>query len=318
MKIALDAMGGDFAPQAIVEGAILAARQLPADVGIVLVGDPAAIQAILDKETDIAELNISVQPASEVIQMGEHPTKALQQKPNSSIAVGFGLLKAGAAKAFCSAGNTGAMMVGSMFSVKAIEGILRPAIAGFVPKEDGSFGVILDVGANADCKPEVLEQFGELGSLYARHVLHIENPKVGLMNLGEEEGKGTIVTQPAYKLLKANSRINFIGNVEGRDLFNEKADVIVCDGFTGNVVLKMAESIYDIMHKRGMQDDYFDRFNYESVGASPILGVQGNVLIAHGVSSPLAVSNMLELARQMIESEISVKIKNAYSVKTSI
>ncbi|RYZ28138.1 MAG: phosphate--acyl-ACP acyltransferase, partial [Sphingobacteriales bacterium] len=212
----------------------------------------------------------------------------------------------------------GAHHHGAMFSVKAIEGILRPAIAGFVPKEDGSFGVILDVGANADCKPELLDQFGELGSLYAQHVLHIENPKVGLMNLGEEEGKGTIVTQPAYKLMKANTRFNFIGNIEGRDIFNDKADVVVCDGFTGNVVLKMAESIYDIMHSRGMKDEYFDRFNYEAVGASPILGVQGNVLIGHGVSSPLAIANMMELARQMIESDISEKIKNAYSVKTSI
>ena len=318
MKIALDAMGGDFAPQAIVEGALMAARQFPADVEIILVGEPTAIQAILEQHPDFGSLNISIKPASQVIEMGEHPTKALQTKPDSSIALGFGLLKTREAQAFCSAGNTGAMMVGSMFSVKAIEGILRPAIANFLPKEDGSIGVILDVGANAECKPEVLEQFGELGSLYAQHVLHIENPKVGLMNLGEEEGKGTMITQQAYQLLKNNSRINFTGNIEGRDLFNEKADVIVCDGFTGNVVLKMAESIYEIMEKRHINDPFFNRFNYEAVGGSPIMGINGNVIIAHGVSTPLAISNMLEMARQMVESEISLKIQSAYSVKTSI
>ena len=313
MKIALDAMGGDFAPQAIVEGALMAARQFPADVEIILVGEPTAIQAILEQHPDSGSLNISIKPASQVIEMGEHPTKALQTKPDSSIALGFGLLKTREAQAFCSAGNTGAMMVGSMFSVKAIEGILRPAIANFLPKEDGSIGVILDVGANAECKPEVLEQFGELGSLYAQHVLHIENPKVGLMNLGEEEGKGTLVTQAAHQLLKANSSIHFVGNIEGRDLFNDRADVIVCDGFTGNVILKMAESIYDIMAARNLMDPFFARFNYEAVGGSPILGINGNVVIGHGVSSPLATSNMLGLAYQLVKSNIPQHFKENYS-----
>jgi glycerol-3-phosphate acyltransferase PlsX len=317
MRIALDAMGGDFAPQAIVEGAILAARQFAASgIEIILLGDSQAIQTILDQH-ETAGLPLRIHPTTQVIEMGEHPTKALQQKTDSSIAVGFGLLKAKAADAFCSAGNTGAMMVGAMFSIKAIEGILRPAIMSFVPKEDGSSGVILDVGANADCKPEMLEQFGELGSLYAEHVLHVSSPKVGLMNLGEEEGKGTMVTQPAYQLLKANSRINFIGNIEGRDIFNNKADVIVTDGFTGNVVLKMAETIYDIMLSRNISDEYFNRFNYEAVGGSPIMGVNGNVIIGHGVSSPYAVSNMLNIARQMVESDISNRIKQAYSSKTT-
>lgn len=318
MKIALDAMGGDYAPQAIVEGAVMAARQVPAGTEIVLVGDPAVIQDILSQE-DASALPISVYPADQVIEMGEHPTKALQQKPRSSIAVGFGLMKAKQADAFCSAGNTGAMMVGAMFSVKAIEGVMRPAIANFLPKLDGSTGVILDVGANADCKPEVLEQFGELGSLYAQHVLGIDHPKVGLMNLGEEEGKGNMITQPAHQLLKANTSINFIGNIEGRDLFNDKADVIVCDGFTGNVVLKMAESIYDIMAERklGTDDAFFTRFNYEAVGGSPILGVNGNVVIGHGVSSPLAICNMVLLATRMVETDISNQIRQAYSVKTA-
>ena len=312
MRIALDAMGGDFAPEATVEGAILASQQLADDVEIVLIGKEEVIRKELDKH-GYSSTRISVVNASEVIEMGEHPTKALTQKPNSSIAVGYHLLKNKQIDAFSSAGNTGAMLVGAMFSVKAVEGVLRPSIASFVPKLSGGYGVILDVGANADCKPEVLEQFGELGSTYAKYVLGIENPKVGLMNLGEEEGKGTVITQAAHQLLKANKSINFIGNIEGRDLFNDKADVIVFDGFTGNIVLKMAESIYDIIKLKNVSDPYFDNFNYEAIGGSPILGINGNAVIGHGVSSPLAISNMLALSLKMAESNISERFKKTYS-----
>ena len=312
MKIALDAMGGDFAPEAAVKGAIQAASQLPEDAEIVLIGKEDTIRELLKSENYTGS-RISVVQASEVIEMGEHPTKALTQKPDSSIGVGYRLLKTKDVDAFCSAGNTGAMLVGAMFSVKAVEGVLRPAVAGFVPKTDGRLGVILDVGANAECKPEVLEQFGEIGSIYAKYVLKIDNPKVGLMNLGEEEGKGTVVTQAAYQLLKKNTGVNFIGNIEGRDLFNDKADVIVCDGFTGNVILKMAETFYDILESKGINDPYFDKFNYEAVGGSPILGINGNALIAHGVSTPKAFCNMLHLAYQMAKSDISEKFKKTYS-----
>lgn len=314
MRIALDAMGGDFAPDAIVEGAILATRQLAEDVEILLIGKEDIVRAQLQKH-GFSSSRITVIHASEVIEMGEHPTKALTHKPDSSIAVGYKLLKTKQADAFCSAGNTGAMLVGAMFSVKAVEGILRPSIVNFLPKLSGGFGVILDVGANADCKPDVLEQFGEIGSIYAKYVLEIENPKVGLMNLGEEEGKGTLITQAAYQLLKNNSSINFIGNIEGRDLFNDKADVIVCDGFTGNVVLKMAESIYDIIREKNISDPFFDLFNYEAIGGSPILGINGTSIIGHGVSSPLAVSNMLAQAHRMVESGISEKLKLTYSAQ---
>lgn len=317
MRIALDAMGGDFAPQAVIEGAILAKSSLPADVEIVLIGREGTIREHLEKH-NVSPSLFGIINADEVIEMGEHPTKALTQKPNSSIAVGFGLLKAGKADAFCSAGNTGAMLVGAMFSIKAIEGVIRPAIAGYVPKEDGRTGIILDVGANADCKPEVLNQFGELGSLYAQYVLGIENPKVALMNLGEEEQKGTMLTQATYQLLKANTKINFVGNIEGRDMFNDKADVVVADGFTGNVILKMAESIYEIMHARGIKtDSFFDQMNYEAIGGSPIIGVNGNVIIGHGVSSPLAVTNMLRQAQQMVMADIHTKIKNALNESSS-
>ncbi|MCJ8163343.1 phosphate acyltransferase PlsX [Pontibacter sp. E15-1] len=313
MRIALDAMGGDFAPEAIVKGAVLAAQELREDEEILLIGKEDVIHNLL-REYGYTGSNISVRHASQVIEMGEHPTKALTQKPDSSIAIGYGLLKAQKADAFCSAGNTGAMLVGAMFSVKSIEGILRPSIAGFVPKLNGGLGVILDVGANADCKPEVLEQFGEIGSIYAKYVLDIQNPKVGLMNLGEEEGKGTVNTQAAHQRLKANKDINFIGNIEGRDLFNDKADVIVCDGYTGNIIVKMAESLYDILNEKGISDPFFDKFNYEAEGGSPILGINGNAVIGHGVSSPRAVCNMVLQAQKMVASNISERFKKNYSV----
>ncbi|WP_018478296.1 phosphate acyltransferase PlsX [Pontibacter roseus] len=312
MRIALDAMGGDYAPEANVKGAMLAAEQLEEDYEILLIGKEDILTQLL-KEYGYAGSGIKVVNATQVIEMGEHPTKALTQKPDSSIAVGYGLLKAGKAHAFCSTGNTGAMLVGAMFSVKAVEGILRPSIGGLVPKLNGGFGIMLDVGANADCKPEVLEQFGEIGSIYAKYVLEIENPKVGLMNLGEEEGKGTVNTQAAYQRLKVNPNINFIGNIEGRDMFNDKADVIVCDGYTGNIILKMAESIYDILHEKNMHDPFFDKFNYEAVGGSPILGINGNAVIGHGVSTPLAVCNMVLQAQKMVASNLSERFKKNIS-----
>ncbi len=305
-------MGGDFAPDAIIDGAILATQRLEEDITVVLVGKKDIIESHLQKR-GFSSSRIVIVHADEVIEMGEHPTKALTQKPNSSIGIGYHLLKSKEVGAFCSAGNTGAMMVGAMFSVKAIPGVLRPCIANLLPKLDGRTGIFLDVGANAECKPEVLEQFGELGSIYAKYVLGIPNPKVGLMNLGEEEGKGTVITQAAHQLLKANKTINFIGNIEGRDLFNDKADVIVCDGFTGNVILKMAESIYDIMASKNMSDPFFDHFNYEAVGGSPILGVNGNVVIGHGVSGPVAISNMLHLASGLVKANISEHFKENYS-----
>ncbi|MDN5202940.1 phosphate acyltransferase PlsX [Fulvivirgaceae bacterium BMA10] len=310
MKVALDAMGGDFAPEAAIEGAKLAIQELPPDVQIVLVGKEDIITNLLSEKGVESDL-IEIHNADEVIGMAEHPTKALSQKPNSSIAVGFGLLKSGYVQAFCSAGNTGAMHVGAMFTIKAIEGVIRPGIAGFVPKENGDFGVIIDVGANADCKPDVLMQFGQMGSIYAKNVFGIDDPKVGLMNLGEEEQKGTLLTQAAYQLFKIDKQLNFVGNIEGRDIFNDKADVIVCDGFTGNVILKFAESIYDILKKRNLLDPFFHKFNYEAIGGSPILGVNGNVVIGHGVSSGTAIKNMLLQAQRMAGSNVHLKIKES-------
>lgn len=300
-------MGGDYAPQSNIDGVVLAIKELPSEAKLVLIGDQQTIENEL-KEHAINSSQIEIVHASQTIEMGEHPTKALTQKPDSSIAVGYKLLKTQQVDAFCSAGNTGAMHVGAMFTIKAIEGIIRPGIAGFVPKESGGFGVIMDVGANADCKPDVLMQFGEIGSIYAENVFELPKPTVGLMNLGEEEQKGTLLTQAAYQLFKINQAINFIGNIEGRDLFNDRADVIVCDGFTGNVILKLVESMYDMLQARNFKDDYFDRLNYEAIGGSPILGINGNVIVGHGVSSGRAIKNMLIQALRMAETNIHVKI----------
>ena len=311
MKIALDAMGGDFAPQAAVAGAVLAAQRLAGKAQVVLIGTEAEVRPLLQTYGPAAAA-LELVASTQVIEMGEHPAKAFQQKPASSIAVGYGLLHRGEVDAFCSAGNTGAMLVGAMFTVRPVPGVLRPAIANFVPKLAGGYGIMVDVGANADCKPEMLEQFGELGSLYAQYVLGIARPKVGLMSLGEEEGKGTLMTQAAYQLLKVNPHVHFIGNIEGRDLFNDKADVIVCDGNTGNVMLKLAESMYDIMVARHLNDEFFEKVNYELIGGSPILGINDNALIGHGVSTPLAICNMLMQGYQMAKSGIADQIKDTF------
>lgn len=312
MKIGIDIMGGDFAPKATVLGAILAFKELPSDCKLVLIGDQNAALEILKAEGADAGLFDFI-PTTEVVEMGEHPTKALTQKPNSSISVGFHLLKEGKIDAFASAGNSGAMLVGSMFSVKAIPGMSRPAICSYIPKENGGFGVMLDVGANADCKPEMLVQFGILGSIFMESVFNVNNPKVGLLNIGEEEEKGSLLTQGAYPLLKSSNDLNFIGNIEGRDLFNDKADVIVCDGFTGNVVLKLAESFHDLTIGKGIVNEFFDRFNYENYGGSPVLGVNAPVVVGHGISNEIAIKNMIKLCKEMISTQMTEKIKARFN-----
>jgi glycerol-3-phosphate acyltransferase PlsX len=195
-----------------------------------------------------------------------------------------------------------------MFSIKTIEGILRPTISTIIPKLSGGTGLLLVVGLNADCNPEQLNQFAILGSLYAQHILNINMPKIGLMNVGEEEGKGNLLCQSTYPILKENNQINFIGNIEGRDIFNDKADVIVCDGFTGNIILKMAESVYDLTLERGISDAYFTRFHYENYGGTPVLGVAKPVIIGHGISNAKAFKNMINVAEKMIESELCSKM----------
>ena len=311
MKIGLDIMGGDYAPHSTLHGALLASKQLSTDEKIVLIGDSNVAKEIL--QLNNAELSLfEFIHADDQIAMNEHSTKAIRKKPNNSISVGFEALKNGDIDVFSSAGNSGAMLVGSMFSVGPIKGVIRPCITSVLPKENGSVGLILDVGVNADCKPDVLFQFAILGSLFAENVYGLKNPKVGLLNIGEEKGKGNLLTQAAFQLLEDNDDINFIGNVEGRDLFNEKADVIVCDGFTGNVVLKQAESFFTILAKRNLLDNYFKRFNYENYGGTPVLGVSGNVLIGHGISNDKAIKNMILLGKDLIHSNLTKKIKTAF------
>ena len=310
MKIGLDIMGGDFAPKAAVLGAILAYKEIP-DLKLVLIGDKETAVKIL-QENNFSADNFEFIHTTQVIGMGEHPTKAIAQKQDSSISVGYSLLKEGQIDAFSSAGNTGAMLVGAMFSVKTIPGVSRPAITTIVPKLKGGLGVLLDVGANSDCKADNLLQFGILGSLFAEFIYDIKNPRVGLINIGEEEEKGNLLCQSAYPLMKETELFNFIGNVEGRDLFTDQADVFVCDGFTGNVVLKLAESFYVISLKKGIKDDFFDRFNYEQYGGSPILGINAPVVIGHGISNPEAIKNMVLLSKNMIETNLVNKIKQAF------
>lgn len=311
MNIGLDISGGDFAPKANVLGALSAIQELPEHVKISLIGKQEEIQAVLEKE-EYDSSRIDIVDASEVITMHDHPTRAIPQKPNSSISIGFELLSKGRIDSFASTGNTGAMLVGAMYKVNAIPGVIRPCITSILPIENGGNSVILDVGTNADCKPDVLYQFAKLGSLYALNVLGIEVPKVALLNIGEEESKGNLLTQSAHKLMSGTTDFNFIGNVEGRDLFTGKADVIVCDGFTGNVVLKQAEGLYSIMKKRGIKDEYFDRFNYENYGGTPILGVNSDVVIGHGISNDVAVKNMLIHSFEVADSKLTFKIKEAF------
>jgi phosphate acyltransferase len=302
MKIGLDIMGGDYAPAEAVKGVKLFFEQVPeSSVHLLLIGNATADISSLDQYKH----RFTFIEAPEVIGMHEHPTKALKEKPDSSIAVGFGLLQKGKADAFISAGNTGAMMVGAMYTVKAIDGILRPTIATPMPRIDGKFNCLLDSGINADCKPEHLVQFAQLGSLYAYHVLGVETPRVGLLNIGEEEGKGNLLCQATYPLLKELPGINFIGNIEGRDLFLNKAEVVVCEGFVGNVALKLAESVYDIFKvQKGFNDPFLDNFNFEIYGGTPILGINSPVIISHGIAHALAFSNMIDLAAKVVSSNL--------------
>lgn len=313
MNIGIDMMGGDFAPLEAVKGLKLYLSAGTPAASLYLIGDETLVNPLLE-ERQVSSPNLHLIHAPEVIGYHEHPTKALKEKQRSSIAIGFHLLATGKIDAFISAGNTGAMLVGAMYSIKPIPGVARPTIATIIPKINGGTGLLADVGLNADCKPEQLNQFALLGSLYAQHILNIQQPSVGLMNVGEEEGKGNILAQATYPLLKENSQIQFIGNIEGRDIFGDKADVMVCDGFTGNIILKMAESIYDIARQRNLaSDSYFSRFHYENYGGTPVLGVAKPVIIGHGISNDKAFMNMIGLAAKMIETDLCGKMAASFS-----
>lgn len=312
MKIGIDILGGDFAPEANISGAVLAKKELPNDVRLVLLGDREQISSGLSSFGENSD-DYEIVHAPDIITMHDHPTRAIPQKPNSSIAVGFDLLAKNEIQAFASTGNTGAMLVGSIYKINTIPGIIRPCITSTLPAIDGTNTILLDVGSNADCKADVLYQFAVLGALYSKNVCGVENPRVALLNIGEEETKGNLLTVAAHKLMAESDDINFIGNLEGRDIFFGKADVIVCDGYTGNIVLKEAEGIYTLMKKRGIQDEYFDRFNYENYGGTPILGVKGNVIIGHGMSNDIAVKNMILHSYEVVKSGLATRVNEAFS-----
>ena len=282
-------MGGDFAPEAAVQGAVLALEAIGPDSRIVLFGDEAKIKAVLEAEGCSAE-RFDIVATTEVIEMGDHPAKAFQAKADSSITVGFGYLAKGAIDGFASAGSTGAMMVGSMYAVKPIEGVIRPAISSIVLTIAGRPALLLDVGLNVDCKPEVLAQYGLIGSIYAEAVLGIGKPRVAVLNIGEEETKGNAQTKATYELLKEDGRINFVGNT----------------------VLKMAEGLYRINKKLGGGNAFWDAMNYENVGGTPVLGVNAPVIIGHGISSARAIKSMILSTEQCIKADLTVKLQHAF------
>ncbi|HUJ18809.1 MAG TPA: phosphate acyltransferase PlsX [Nitrospirota bacterium] len=336
MKIAVDAMGGDNAPHAVVEGAVQAAREF--GVGIILVGIAESIEAELGKHSGIASLPLEIQNATEVVDMLDSPATVFRRKKNSSIRVANELVKSGEAVAVISAGHTGAAMTTSLFVLGKLGGVERPAIATFMPNVTGT-AIVLDVGANVDCKPLHLVQFGVMGTVYAKNLLKIPNPRVGLLSIGEEETKGNELTKEAFKLLTETS-INFIGNVEGRDVMSGKADVIVCDGFIGNVVLKVSESVADaigIMLRENIGDNIMrklgyllmrpafralkQRVDYAEYGGAPLIGIDGISIISHGRSSERAIKNAIRVAAELARSDVNRHIredieKNMELVKT--
>jgi phosphate acyltransferase len=311
MRIGIDAMGGDYAPLEAVKGASLAASVM-ADVELVLFGSKSAIEEVCSLEgIDITQFEIVDTP--DVIEMAEHPVKALVSKPNSSIAQGFLQLANHKIDAFLSAGNTGAMLVGSIQYLKLVDGCDRPCLTAAIPRVDNRPGLLLDVGANADCKPEHLEKFALLGNLLYSMMYKIDSPKIGLLNIGEESEKGNLLTKATHQLLSQTQGIHFVGNVEGRDIFGDHADVVVCDGFSGNVIIKLCEGIYYRLVKRGVQDDYLDQFNFKHYGGSMVLGVNAPVIVGHGITKAETFVKMIELAQETVQSQLTSKIQKAMS-----
>lgn len=308
-------MGGDFAPEATVKGAIMALDAVGEDCRIVLYGDKERICEVLHREGADAEL-FDIVHTSEVVEMGDHPVRAFQQKSDSSVAVGFQQLASGEIDGFASAGSTGAMLVGSMQVIRPIEGVIRPTIATVAISSAGHPVVLLDVGINIDCKPDVLEQYALIGSVYASSALGIENPRVALLNVGEESVKGTLMIKAAYELMQMggeSGRYNFVGNVEASRIFtSEVADVVVCDGFVGNTILKLTEGLYSINQTLGEQNSFWRGMNYELTGGTPILGVGAPVTIGHGKSTPLAVKNMILATRHTIKTALVERLREAF------
>ncbi len=317
MRIGLDAMGGDFAPQVTVGGAAQALSRLSADTTLVLFGDREAL-AREDTFGLLSDPRVEVVSTTQVIEMGDHPVKAFSQKTDSSIVRGFMALKTGDIAGFASAGSTGAMMVGSMQVIGQIEGVIRPTIATSFKSLKGEDLLLLDVGLNADGKPEVLVQYGIFGHIYARETLGIPRPRVGLLNIGEEEEKGNLLTKATYPLLKELDErgvIHFAGNVEGNQLVTGNvADVIVCDGFAGNILLKTLEGFYGIFREiQPVDSPFVAGLNYENIGGTPVLGINSTVIIGHGCSTARAIANMILQTERVASSDMVSQFKQAFS-----
>jgi len=333
--IAVDAMGGDDAPEAVVTGAIQAVRHADREIEILLVGPKDGIQTVLDDHPDAPSGRFEVVDAPDVIGMGEAPSTAVKQKPASSIHKGLAAHHDGLADAFVSAGNTGAIMGAAMFILGRIPGVKRPSIAGFFPNLKGS-SVVIDIGSNVDCKPEHLVQFARMGTIYARKALGNDDPTVGLLNIGEEPGKGDELTKKAFERLQEVPDIHFKGNVEGGDLLFYAADIIICDGFVGNSLLKFGESMSPViaemaqqeMERQSLDDDeralvtqvlseVRKHFDAESLGGVPLLGVDGNVLVGHGSSSPAVIEQMIHTASSIADTNIVSAIEAAFQSETA-
>ncbi len=311
MRIGVDIFGGDFAPEATVQGSILAYEELKDKARLVLFGDQDLIYDFCRK-ADFDPSAFDIVHTTNYIGMDEYPAKSFKEKPDASIVLGFKHLGAGKIDGFGSAGNTGAMLVGAMHIVKSVPGVIRPCIAAPIPKDSDKPTLVLDAGINPDSKPDVLYQYGILGSLYAELVYQIEKPRVALFNIGAEEEKGNLLTKATYQAMKGTKDFNFIGNVEGTDLFSNDVDVIVCDGFVGNTILKSAEGFHKLIRKKQVKDPFFDRFDFTNYGGTPVLGINAPAIIAHGISDKKAIKNMILHTTSVVEAGLTQKIKQAF------
>jgi glycerol-3-phosphate acyltransferase PlsX len=302
-------MGGDYAPGSTIRGSVLARKALTDNVEIALIGNKETLSRY-SEENHLDISGLSIFHTEDFVGMEDHPLKALKEKPNASLFLGNQLLVNGTLDGFCSAGNTGAMLVGAMQIITSIPGIIRPAIAAPIPNIGDHKSIMLDVGLNPDARPDVLYQYGTIGTIYSRLVHGIKDPDVALLNVGREEGKGNMASRSAYQLMNDTAAYNFIGNFEANELFtSDRANVVVTDGFVGNMLLKEAEAFYRVVLAKGIGNGYFEMFNFENFGGTPILGVNAPLIIGHGISNEKAIKSMLLHTSEVVGAGLVNRIK---------